>query len=101
MSRASYARVQATVGVGTVLIWYFGIAYTRDGGTIVPTPLHHLGDYLRMQHEVNGKAVIHDVATFHHLAFGIWSPSQHPQPLLHLNLISNMPEWIAGHCPPN
>ena len=33
MSRASYARVQATVGVGTVLIWDFGVAYTRGGGT--------------------------------------------------------------------
>ena len=32
VSRASYARVQATVGVGTVLIWYFGVAYTRWGG---------------------------------------------------------------------
>ena len=30
--RASYARVQATVGVGTVLIWDFGVAYTRGGG---------------------------------------------------------------------
>ena len=29
---ASYAHVQATVGVGTVLIWYFGVAYTRGGG---------------------------------------------------------------------
>ena len=27
----SYALVQATVGVGTVLIWDFGIAYTRGG----------------------------------------------------------------------
>ena len=35
MSRASYARVQATVGVGTVLIWDFGIAYTRGGGGTV------------------------------------------------------------------
>ena len=32
VSRASYARVQATVGVGTVLIWDFGVAYTRGGG---------------------------------------------------------------------
>ena len=32
MLRASYARVQATVGVGTVLIWDFGVAYTRGGG---------------------------------------------------------------------
>ena len=32
VSRASYARVQATIGVGTVLIWYFGVAYTRGGG---------------------------------------------------------------------
>ena len=30
--RASYARVQATLGVGTVLIWDFGVAYTRGGG---------------------------------------------------------------------
>ena len=34
VSRASYARVQATVGVGTVLIWDIGVAYTRGGGTI-------------------------------------------------------------------
>ena len=33
---ASYARVQATVGVGTVLIWDFGVAYTRGGGVISP-----------------------------------------------------------------
>ena len=32
MLRASYARVHATVGVGTVLIWDFGVAYTRGGG---------------------------------------------------------------------
>ena len=32
VSRASYACVQATVGVGTVLIWDFGVAYTRGGG---------------------------------------------------------------------
>ena len=32
MSRASYARVQATVGVATVSIWDFGVAYTRGGG---------------------------------------------------------------------
>ena len=32
--RASYARVQATVGVGTVLIWDFGVAYTRGGGYV-------------------------------------------------------------------
>ena len=32
VSRASYARVQAGVGVGTVLIWDFGVAYTRGGG---------------------------------------------------------------------
>ena len=32
MLRASYARVQATVGVGTVLIRDFGVAYTREGG---------------------------------------------------------------------
>ena len=30
----SYALVQATVGVGTVLIWDFGVAYTRGGGGV-------------------------------------------------------------------
>ena len=35
MLRASYAHVQATVGVGTVLIWDFGVAYTRGGGVKV------------------------------------------------------------------
>ena len=33
MFRASYALVQATVGVGTVIIPYIGVAYTRGGGT--------------------------------------------------------------------
>ena len=32
MWRASYARVQATVGVGTVLIWDIGVAETMGGG---------------------------------------------------------------------
>ena len=31
MSRVSYARDQAIVGVGTVFIWDFGVAYTRGG----------------------------------------------------------------------
>ena len=35
VSRASYARVQATVGVGTVLIWDIGVAYTRGGGYLL------------------------------------------------------------------
>ena len=30
--RASHAFVQATVGVGTVIIVYIGVAYTRGGG---------------------------------------------------------------------
>ena len=30
--RASHALVQATVGVGTVIIVYIGVAYTRGGG---------------------------------------------------------------------
>ena len=29
---ASYALVQATVGVGTVIILYIGVAYTKGGG---------------------------------------------------------------------
>ena len=29
---ASYGLVEATVGVGTVLIWDFAIAITREGG---------------------------------------------------------------------
>ena len=32
MFRASYALVQATVGVGTVIIPYIDVAYTRGGG---------------------------------------------------------------------
>ena len=32
MLRASYALVQATVGVGTVIVVYIGVAYTRRGG---------------------------------------------------------------------
>ena len=31
--RASHALVQATVGVGTVIIVYIGVAYTRGGDT--------------------------------------------------------------------
>ena len=30
--RASHALVEATVGVGTVIIVYIGVAYTRGGG---------------------------------------------------------------------
>ena len=30
--RASHALVQATVGVGTVILVYIGVAYTRGGG---------------------------------------------------------------------
>ena len=30
--RASHALVQATVGVGTVIVVYIGVAYTRGGG---------------------------------------------------------------------
>ena len=37
VSRASYARVQATVGVGTVLIRDFCVAYTRGGGYLYPS----------------------------------------------------------------
>ena len=33
VSHTSYVPVQATVGVGTVLIWDFGVALTRRGGT--------------------------------------------------------------------
>ena len=32
--RASHALVQATVGVGTVMIVYIGVAYTREGGGV-------------------------------------------------------------------
>ena len=35
MLRASYALVQATVGVGTVIIAYIGVAYTRGGGYFI------------------------------------------------------------------
>ena len=35
---ASHALVQATVGVGTVIIVYIGVAYTRGGGTATPPP---------------------------------------------------------------
>ena len=42
MCRArSYARVQATVGIGTVLIWDFGVAYTRGGVLTTNLPLWH------------------------------------------------------------
>ena len=37
MLRASYALVQATVGVGTIIIPYIGVAYTRGGGYL-PNP---------------------------------------------------------------
>ena len=42
MLRASYALVQATVGVGTVIIPYIGVAYTRGGGTQVESFVHFL-----------------------------------------------------------
>ena len=40
MVRASYGLVQATVGVGTVLIVYFGVAYTRGGGVMGKSGFH-------------------------------------------------------------
>ena len=61
MSRASYARVQATVGVGTVLIWDFGVAYTNGGGYHYhyppPLPLPHAA-------QVSGEWVQRVKATF-------------------------------------
>ena len=41
MSHARYARVQATVGVGTVLIWDFGVAYTKGGGYLTRDTCNH------------------------------------------------------------
>ena len=32
LNRGVYDLVQATVGVGTILIWYFAVAYTGGGG---------------------------------------------------------------------
>ena len=44
-----YSLVQATVGVGTVLIWDFCVAFTRAGGYVLLTPAHnlHSADSLR------------------------------------------------------
>ena len=36
-----YGLVQATVGIGTVLIWDFGVAFTRGGG-YVPNRVHRI-----------------------------------------------------------
>ena len=38
--RASHALVQATVGVGIIIIVYIGIAYTRGGGVNDDAVLH-------------------------------------------------------------
>ena len=37
-------------------------------------PSQHPGDYLRIQYEVNGKAMIDDVAALHFLEFHVRSP---------------------------
>ena len=42
--RASHALVQATVGVGTIIIVYIGVAYTRGGGKVPFKHCHSMGD---------------------------------------------------------
>ena len=39
--RVSHGLVQATVGVGTVLIWDFSVAFTRGGGTPIANTAAH------------------------------------------------------------
>ena len=38
------------------------------------SPLQHPGDYLHIQYDVSGKAVIHDTVALHRLKFHIRSP---------------------------
>ena len=41
LNQGIYGLVQATVGVGTVLIWDFCVAYTRGGGVLPLSPNDH------------------------------------------------------------
>jgi len=52
-------------------------ANERVPATIL-SPLQHPGDYLRIQSEVSGQAVIHDTVALHRLEFHIRSPSPSP-----------------------
>ena len=50
--RASHALVQATVGVGTVIIVYIGIAYTRGGGGYNNVHAHFMALGFGLEHPV-------------------------------------------------
>ena len=62
--RVSYARVQATVGVGTVIIPYIGVAYTR-GGTQVGSSVW------RGAHFARGTA--YPLLGWRDLSLGLWT----------------------------
>ena len=65
------------VRAGTHVFYNRSSANERVPTTIL-SPLQHPGDYLRIQYEVSGKAVIHDAVALHRLEFHIRSPSPYP-----------------------
>ena len=62
------------VRAGTPVFYNCSSANERVPAPILG-PSQRSSDYLRMQYEVNGKAVIHDAAALHRLEFHIRSPS--------------------------
>ena len=61
------------VRAGTPVFYNCSSANERVPAPILG-PLQRSSDYLRIQYEVNGKAVIHDAAALHRLEFHIRSP---------------------------
>ena len=62
------------VGAGTLVFYNLSSANEWVLATIMG-PSQRPGDYLLIQYEVNGKAVIHDATALHRLKFHIRSPS--------------------------
>ena len=59
-------------------------------------PSQHPSDYVCMQNEVNGKAVIHDAAALHRLKFHIRSPSPSPSTVAALSGVLFNPKYAGN-----
>ena len=67
---SSTMSTQCDYYAGTPVFYNRSSANEQVPATILG-PSQHPGDYLRTQYEVNGKAVIHDIAALHRLEFHI------------------------------
>ena len=91
------------VRAGTPVFYNRSSANKRVPATILG-PWQRPGDHLRIQYEVNGKAVIHGAAALHRLKFHIGSPSPSPSTSSKpepdgqdtpRNLMNSMLPWMA------